>query len=250
LWVLRENHSAAAYEQSKTTATPTDSVFRSAENSTARAVGSGKPPPETSWKMAGMIKATAARRSIRDCADAARASKNCRSRRSPPASIDTPITSKMLPKIDPTTDAFTTSCNPAPSANNAMINSGAFPNVTFRNPPMPGPERAASSSVARPMRAAVGMTPSADAAKIGTGSAWTSSSTIATGISGTSRYGQPSPDNRKERFVAASGVCVVNFGLLEVESRPRSSRGHPAPDGSSQSSRLRRTYCMMQPWRK
>ena len=177
--------------------------------------------------MAGMIKATAARKSIRDCADAARASKNCRSRRSPPASIDTPITSKMLPKIDPTTDAFTTSCNPAPSANNAMINSGAFPNVTFSNPPMPGPERAASSSVARPMSAAVGMTPSADAAKIGTGSAWTSSSRIATGISGTSRYGQPSPVNKKERFVAASGVCVVNLGLLEVESRQQSWRGHP-----------------------
>ena len=210
--VLRENSSPAPYEMSKITDTPTDSVFRSLENSTARAVGSGKPPPETSWKMAGMIRATAARKSISDCADAARASKNCRSRRSPPASIDTPITSRMLPKIDPTTDAFTTSCNPAASANNAMINSGAFPNVTFRNPPMPGPERAASSSVARPMRAAVGITPSADAAKISTGSAWMNSSRMATGISGTSRYGQPSPDTKKERFVGTSGVCVVNLG--------------------------------------
>jgi aminoglycoside phosphotransferase (APT) family kinase protein len=37
-----------------------------------------------------------------------------------------------LPGHPATTDAFTTSCNPAPSANNAVINSGAFPNVTFR----------------------------------------------------------------------------------------------------------------------
>ena len=201
--------------------------------------------------MAGMIRATVARKSISDCADAARASKNCRSRRSPPASIDTPMTSRMLPRIDPTTDAFTTSCNPAASANNAMINSGAFPNVTFRNPPMPGPERAASSSVARPMSAAVGMTPSADAAKINTASAWTSSSTIATGISGTSRYGQPSPVNKKERFGAASGVCSRQLGAPPRLNLDHSHREDiPLLNGSSQSSRLRRTYCRMPPCQK
>ena len=47
-----------------------------------------------------------------------------------------------------------------------MISSGALPNVTFRKPPMPGPERAASSSVARPISAAVGITPSAEVTKI------------------------------------------------------------------------------------
>ena len=43
-----------------------------------------------------------------------------------------------------------------------MISSGALPNVTFSSPPMPGPARCASSSVARPISAAVGTTPSAE----------------------------------------------------------------------------------------
>jgi hypothetical protein len=33
----------------------------------------------------------------------------------------------------------------------------------LRNPPIPGPDRAANSSVARPINAAVGITPSAEA---------------------------------------------------------------------------------------
>ncbi len=41
--------------------------------------------------------------------------------------------------IEPTIDAFTTSWRPSLSAKKAMISSGALPNVTFRNPPMPGP---------------------------------------------------------------------------------------------------------------
>ena len=77
-----------------------------------------------------------------------------------------------------------------------MISSGALPNVTLRKPPMPGPERAASWSVALPMSAAVGMTPSAEAAKMIVASACVSSSTIAIGMNGTSRYGQPSPLRR------------------------------------------------------
>ena len=76
------------------------------------------------------------------------------------------MTSRMLPRIEPISDALTTSCSPSLSAKNAMISSGALPNVTFRKPPMPGPERAASSSVARPISAAVGITPSADAMKM------------------------------------------------------------------------------------
>ena len=47
-----------------------------------------------------------------------------------------------------------------------MISSGALPKVTFRSPPIPGPERAASSSVARPISAAVGMIPSAEQTKM------------------------------------------------------------------------------------
>ena len=93
-------------------------------------------------------------------------------------------------------DALTTSCSPSLSAKKAMISSGALPNVTFRKPPMPGPERCASSSVARPMSAAVGMTPAAAAPKISAASAWPNSSTTAIGMNGTSRYGQPEPDRR------------------------------------------------------
>ena len=66
-------------------------------------------------------------------------------------------------------EALTTSCSPSPSAKRAMMSSGALPNVTFSRPPMPGPERAASSSVARPISAAVGMTPSAEVKKTGDG---------------------------------------------------------------------------------
>ena len=62
---------------------------------------------------------------------------------------------------EPMIEAFTTSCSPSLSANSAMISSGAFPNVTLSRPPMPGPERAASSSVEVPISAAVGMIPSA-----------------------------------------------------------------------------------------
>ena len=43
-----------------------------------------------------------------------------------------------------------------------MISSGALPKVTLSRPPMPGPERLASSSVALPISAAVGITPSAE----------------------------------------------------------------------------------------
>ena len=119
-----------------------------------------------------MISATVASSSSSACADAARGSKSCRSRRSPPASIDTPSTSRMLPRIEPTSEALTTSCSPAPSANSAMISSGALPKVTLRNPPIPGPDRAASSSVARPINAAVGITPSAEARNTHVAPAW------------------------------------------------------------------------------
>ena len=72
-----------------------------------------------------------------------------------------------------------------------MISSGALPKVTLSSPPIPGPERAASSSVARPISAAVGTIPIAAVAKISVGEACASSSTTASGMNGTSMYGQP-----------------------------------------------------------
>src|SRR3954453_80388 len=124
--------------------------------------------------------------------------KCCFLRPIPPASIAAPSTSSMLPMIEPTIEALTTSCSPWPRAKRAMISSGALPKVTLRRPPMPGPERAASSSVARPISAAVGTIPSADAAKITVAGAPSRSRATATGISGASRYGQPVGVRRKD----------------------------------------------------
>ena len=149
--------------------------------------------------MAGMISAAAASSSIEDCVDAAVRLKNWRSRLRPPKNIAAPRTSRTLPMIEPTIEALTTSCRPAPSAKRAMMSSGALPKVTLSRPPMPGPERTASSSVARPMSAAVGMTPSAEAKKVETAPAWTISKTIAIRMKGTSRYGQPWLDLRNRR---------------------------------------------------
>ena len=98
----------------------------------------------------------------------------------------------------------------------AMISSGALPNVTLRKPPMPGPERAASWSVALPMSAAVGMTPSAEAAKMAVAGACASSSTIAIGMNGTSRYGHPSPLRRSRLHLSLPGCS-----MLVLRRRPR-----------------------------
>ena len=105
-----------------------------------------------------MMSATSASISIADWACAAVRLKVCFSRGSPPTSIAAPITSRMLPMIEPTIDAFTTSWRPSISAKKAMISSGALPNVTFSRPPMPGPVRAAIASVASPITAAQGIT--------------------------------------------------------------------------------------------
>ena len=70
---------------------------------------------------------------------------------SPPANADSPNTSSTLPMIDPVSDALTRAGNPSFSASAPMISSTALPNVAFINPPMPPPNRDASTSVARPM---------------------------------------------------------------------------------------------------
>ena len=143
--------------------------------------------PSTSSKIAGMISAAAASISIEVWMLALVRLKVCLVRPMPPASIAAPSTSRMLPMIEPTIEALTTSCRPWPRAKRAMISSGALPKVTLSRPPTPGPERAASSSVARPISAAVGMIPSAEAAKTIVAGAPTISSTTAIGISGVSR---------------------------------------------------------------
>ena len=136
----------------------------------------------TSWNTAGSISAASARNSIADWALAAVGLKVCLSRLAPPTTMAAPITSRMLPTIEPTMDALTTSWRPSSSAKNAMISSGALPKVTLSRPPMPGPLLAAIASVASPIRAAHGITASAAAAKISVGDACTISSTTAIGM--------------------------------------------------------------------
>jgi hypothetical protein len=98
----------------------------------------GRRPPSMSWKTAGSTSAAAASRSMSTWTLAAVRSKYCRSRLRPPTNIAAPMTSRMLPRIEPMIDALTTSCRPALSAKKAMTSSGKLPNVTFRKPPMPG----------------------------------------------------------------------------------------------------------------
>src|SRR6476661_7731818 len=128
----------------------------------------------------------------------------------------------MLPRMEPISEALTTSCRPAPSATRAMISSGALPKVTLSRPPMPGPERAASSSVARPMSAAVGITPSAEAKKISGAPAWATSSAMASGMNGRSHVVQP---NQERMAPTRTG------GLPAREGRALLDLGHVAAGG-------------------
>ena len=143
-------------------------------------------------------------------------------------------------------EALTTSCRPSLSANRAMISSGALPKVTFSRPPMPGPASAASSSVARPISAAVGMIPRAATTKMMLADAPARSSTIASGISGTSMYGTPPAVRKNARF---------SFGPLGGGAHRRSARAElravrrtwRADPGSRPWRRSRRTSASLLP---
>ena len=98
-----------------------------------------------------------------------------------------------------------------------MISSAALPNVTLRKPPIPGPDRAASSSVARPISAAVGMIPAAAQKKMTVASAWkTNSSRTASRMKGVRRYGQPCAEKRK-RLTRPS---IYRRGTTEAPAEP------------------------------
>ena len=120
-----------------------------------------------------------------------------------------------------------------------MISSGALPNVTFSSPPTPGPARCASSSVARPMSAAVGTTPSADEKNTMIGSAPARSRTIAIAMNGTSRYGQPEPLNRN-RLKLVALASLTGAGAYPRPSRVTRSgheRERSAPERASRTTR-------------
>ena len=138
-WVRSEKRRPTRYVNRSTTATAIDMVSRSLENCLDSSVGPGRPPPSTSWNTAGSTSATTASSSMPAWVLAAVRSNVCVLYLSPPTSIAAPMTSRMLPRIEPISDALTTSCSPSWRAKKAMISSGALPNVTLRNPPMPGP---------------------------------------------------------------------------------------------------------------
>ena len=78
-----------------------------------------------------------------------------------PARSENPRTSSRFPTTEPVSDPRTTSVRPSLTAIKAMISSGAFPNVAFRKPPMPGPVRSAACSVASPISQARGISDAA-----------------------------------------------------------------------------------------
>ncbi len=182
LCVRSEKSSPSAYVASRMSATPNEIVSRSEPKCARSSPIFGSPPPWMSWNSAGIVRAAVASRSIADWALAAVWLKVCFSRGRPPTSMEAPITSRMFPITEPTIDAFTTSWRPSIRAKKAMISSGALPNVTFSRPPIPGPVRLAIASVASPMTAAQGITPSAAAEKTSTGDAPARSSTTAAGM--------------------------------------------------------------------
>ena len=93
---------------------------------------------------------------------------------------------------------------------------------------MPGPARCESSSVARPMSAAVGTTPSADEKNTMIGSAPVRSSTIAIAMNGTSRYGQPEPLNRN-RLKLVALASLTGAGAYPRASHGRAREARRAP---------------------
>jgi hypothetical protein len=88
---------------------------------------------------AGMSSPVTARASWVAWTPAARALNSCSRWPIPPARNDTPSTSKRLPRIEPVSEAFTTSISPLRMRKMAMISSVTLPNVALSNPPMRGP---------------------------------------------------------------------------------------------------------------
>ena len=77
----------------------------------------------------------------------------------PPTKILIPITSRMLPSMDPARLVSTREYIPALTANPQIRISGTFPIVAFKNPPIFGPVYRLICSVESPSTAARGMMP-------------------------------------------------------------------------------------------
>ncbi len=151
--------------------------------------------------------------------------------RSPPANNATPITNKILPMIDPVSEALTKACIARTdsgfcwasiNAITAMISSAAFPNVAFSRPPTPSPRRSARCSVARPIQPAMGMMARAEATKIHVGVAqatcrmWAISSTIAKGKNNNSQFKPPRKIRFKGYAMYSRKVAGILAGMRET----------------------------------
>src|SRR5262245_988019 len=97
--------------------------------------------------------------------------KVCFSRPHEPATMEMPRPSRLLPMIDPVMVALTTAPLPDRSTNSARMNSAALPKVTFSRPPMAGPARSATCSVARRIHPLNGMMAAAAVANTHSGAA-------------------------------------------------------------------------------
>jgi hypothetical protein len=181
-WVFSAKNIAATYVSRSTTEMPTEAVSMSDPNSTICSPGSGRPVPCASAMSVGRSSAATASSSIPEYACTAVRSNVCFSRRQPPTSIEAPRTRRTFPITEPTSDAFTTSWSPSMREKNARINSGPLPNVTLRMPPTPGPAFSASSSVARVIMNAAGISAKDAKPKTTRGGACRNSSATATGM--------------------------------------------------------------------
>src|SRR2546422_764754 len=105
-------------------------------------------------------------------------------------------------------DAFTRSTRPARSATIATISSAALPQVALSKPPMAGPHRAASASVAAPISAASGTTARPAAMNTASGGASSQATAQDTGMTTSSQRAhgiQNSTDSR----TAVTGPSIV-----------------------------------------
>src|SRR5215510_3393510 len=109
--------------------------------------------------------------------------KVCFSRPHDPATMEMPRPSKLLPMMDPVMVALTTAVLPDRSTNSARMNSAALPKVTFSKPPMAGPARSATCSVARRIHPLNGMMAAAATANTQSGAAPSSARTSDSGTS-------------------------------------------------------------------
>src|SRR5436190_7281784 len=109
--------------------------------------------------------------------------KVCFSHPQVPARIDTPSPNRVLPMIEPVMVALTTLVLPDRRTKSARMNSAALPKVTFNRPPMAGPARSATCSVARRIHPPRGMMAAAAAANIHIGAACSTVSAIDSGRS-------------------------------------------------------------------